>query len=381
MDREMKRHYTLLVDFLGKILGPDYEVALHELLDDSNEIIAIANGELTGRHLGSPLSNKMLEFLTSRLYETQDYVLRFESTSVTGKKLCSNSLFIKDPHGRLVGLLCINFDSSRYRELSARVMDLCGSLLTPGAPSGTHLIVENDDAHLSLLHRRCHCQHRLLRHCGLSRTGGPSDAGREDGDHGCAEPQGRVPAEGLREPCGTGAPQLRGQHLPLSGQAQQQGLTRKNREGRLRRPSRKFPLRHISPISGKFFRHCCKYHGYLAADMIYYRQIEIEKEILTMAIIHANTQPFPQEVLQSNETVLVRISATWCSPCKMLTHSGGAGRRGSLQIVKVDVDQDRALALQSPWPASTLLVFHNGQLVNHSIRSYLQEDVLKLVQA
>ena len=98
MDREMKRHYTLLVDFLGKILGPDYEVALHELLDDSNEIIAIANGELTGRHLGSPLSNKMLEFLTSRLYETQDYVLRFESTSVTGKKLCSNSLFIKDPH-------------------------------------------------------------------------------------------------------------------------------------------------------------------------------------------------------------------------------------------------------------------------------------------
>ena len=109
MDREMKRHYTLLVDFLGKILGPDYEVALHELLDDSNEIIAIANGELTGRHLGSPLSNKMLEFLTSRLYETQDYVLRFESTSVTGKKLCSNSLFIKDPHGRLVGLLCINF--------------------------------------------------------------------------------------------------------------------------------------------------------------------------------------------------------------------------------------------------------------------------------
>ena len=27
MDREMKRHYTLLVDFLGKILGPDYEVA------------------------------------------------------------------------------------------------------------------------------------------------------------------------------------------------------------------------------------------------------------------------------------------------------------------------------------------------------------------
>lgn len=53
MDKEIRRHYTLLVDFLGHILGPDYEVALHELTEDSNQIIAISNGELTGRHLGS----------------------------------------------------------------------------------------------------------------------------------------------------------------------------------------------------------------------------------------------------------------------------------------------------------------------------------------
>ena len=145
MDREMRRQYTVLVDFLGHILGPDYEVALHELKDDSNEIIAIANGELTGRHLGSPLSNKMLEYLTSHLYETQDYVLRFESTAITGKKMCSNSLFIKGPHNELAGLLCINFDSSRYQELSARVMDLCSNMLTPGVQSGTRLIVEAND--------------------------------------------------------------------------------------------------------------------------------------------------------------------------------------------------------------------------------------------
>lgn len=144
MNKEMKRQYTVLVEFLGHILGPDYEVALHELKDDSNEIVAIANGELTGRHLGSPLSNKMLEYLAGHLYETQDYVLRFESTAITGKTMCSNSLFIKGPNNELEGLLCINFDSSRYRELSARVMDLCGNMLTPGAKSGTRLIVEDD---------------------------------------------------------------------------------------------------------------------------------------------------------------------------------------------------------------------------------------------
>ena len=199
MDREMRRQYTVLVDFLGHILGPDYEVALHELKDDSNEIIAIANGELTGRHLGSPLSNKMLEYLTSHLYETQDYVLRFESTAITGKKLCSNSLFIKGPRNELTGLLCINFDSSRYQELSARVMDLCSNMLTPGVQSGARLIVEDE----------------------TDSTADAPDPGRKDGDHGDAEPQGRVPAEGLRQLCGQGAPQLRGQHLSLSGQAQQ----------------------------------------------------------------------------------------------------------------------------------------------------------------
>ena len=138
MDAELIRQYTLIVDFLGHVLGPDYEIALHELEDDSNRIIAIANGELTGRHIGSPLSNKMLEFVAGNLYETQNYVLNFESVSATGKTMCSNSMFIKGRHGELSGLLCINFDSSR-------VMELCGGGVKRGVPSGTRLIADSND--------------------------------------------------------------------------------------------------------------------------------------------------------------------------------------------------------------------------------------------
>ena len=125
MEVELIRQYTLIVDFLGHVLGPDYEIALHELEDDSNRIIAIANGELTGRHIGSPLSNKMLEFVAGNLYETQNYVLNFESVSATGKTMCSNSMFIKGRHGELSGLLCINFDDSRYRDVCDRILSLC----------------------------------------------------------------------------------------------------------------------------------------------------------------------------------------------------------------------------------------------------------------
>ena len=145
MDLELKRHYSQIVDFLGHILGQDYEVALHELNDESNQIIAIANGELTGRHLGSPLSNKMLEFVAGNMYTTQDYVLHFASTAANGKEMCSNSMFIRDVHGELVGLLCINFDSSRYEDLAGRVLNLCGTMMLPRTQSGTSLIADGND--------------------------------------------------------------------------------------------------------------------------------------------------------------------------------------------------------------------------------------------
>ena len=116
-------------------------------------------------------------------------------------------LFIKDPHGRLVGLLCINFDSGRYRELSARVMDLCGSLLTPGAPSGTHLIVENDEHTYpsSIAGATASIVSSVIADYPVPVDRLTQDEKMEIMD--ALEPQGRVPAEGLREPCGTGAPQ------------------------------------------------------------------------------------------------------------------------------------------------------------------------------
>jgi predicted transcriptional regulator YheO len=34
-------------------------------------------------------------------------------------------MFIKDVNGDLIGVMCINFDDSRYRELSQKVFNLC----------------------------------------------------------------------------------------------------------------------------------------------------------------------------------------------------------------------------------------------------------------
>lgn len=119
------RYFSTLVDFLGKVLGPDYEIALHEIDSDSQSIIAIANGNVSGRKVGAPITDLALKMIKDKVYEKRDYVLNYKGISKTGKVLRSSTIFIKEDDGTLVGMLCINFDGSRYADVSRQVLELC----------------------------------------------------------------------------------------------------------------------------------------------------------------------------------------------------------------------------------------------------------------
>jgi len=125
MTRLMLKQYSLLVKYLGESLGPDYEVVLHDLSDKSNSIVAIAHGNISGRTIGAPLTNKALEMLVERQYENKDFEINYSSLSGNNKILRSSSLYIKDESGRPVGLLCINFDDTRYTDICSQVLKLC----------------------------------------------------------------------------------------------------------------------------------------------------------------------------------------------------------------------------------------------------------------
>ena len=118
------QHYIKLTEFLGKALGPDYEVALHDLTRKDRSIIAIANNYISGREVGAPLTNMSLGSLRDKSYERMDYHLHYYSINGNGKDLRSSTFFIKD-NGKLIGLLCINFDDSRYRAISDHILKLC----------------------------------------------------------------------------------------------------------------------------------------------------------------------------------------------------------------------------------------------------------------
>ena len=67
MTSDILQQYKILVEFLGKALGPDYEVVLQDLTSKNNAIIAIANGHISGRTIGSPLTNEALQMLYSKI--------------------------------------------------------------------------------------------------------------------------------------------------------------------------------------------------------------------------------------------------------------------------------------------------------------------------
>ncbi len=118
--------YGVLVDFLGQALGSDYEIVLHDLSDGNNAVVAIANGQISGRGLGAPLTNLALRFLADKEYVHQNYKIGYRGISAHHTQLCSSTMFLKDAQGTPIGMLCINYDPARGIAAANAVLSMCG---------------------------------------------------------------------------------------------------------------------------------------------------------------------------------------------------------------------------------------------------------------
>ena len=138
------QQYVILTEFLGKVLGPSYEVALHDLTDRNRSIIAIANSHISGRHVGAPLTNMALSILRDRSYEASDYTVSDYGLSINGKELRSNTMFIKE-NGHLIGMLCINFDDSAFQTVIRDLLELVHPGEYLAERQSRHLLLQNGE--------------------------------------------------------------------------------------------------------------------------------------------------------------------------------------------------------------------------------------------
>lgn len=102
-----------VVELLGKMLGRDYEIVLHEVSEGNAAIVALVNGNLTGRDINAPMTD-FGKFLMSNPGSVEvNYIANYPSEAGNGRPMRSGVSLIKDENDRLVGFLCINFDMTK----------------------------------------------------------------------------------------------------------------------------------------------------------------------------------------------------------------------------------------------------------------------------
>ncbi len=106
-DRYME-NYKRIVTLIGKTFkGMGMEILLHNLVNPTSSVIAIENGEVTGRQIGNGTTNLLLD-LKTRKQKNQDklnYELRIGSRLFK----CTTIPIFRRDFG-LVGAVCINLD-------------------------------------------------------------------------------------------------------------------------------------------------------------------------------------------------------------------------------------------------------------------------------
>ncbi len=101
-----------------------------------------------------------------------------------------------------------------------------------------------------------------------------------------------------------------------------------------------------------------------------------------MAEIKITVDNFEQEVIQSEQPVLVDFWAAWCGPCRMLAPAVAqiaAECEGKIKVGKVNVDEEPELAQRfGIMSIPTVLAFKDGKKVNQSIGLVQKDKLLAL---
>ena len=99
---------------LQQMLGPRYEVILHDLSHVESSIVRL-EGDVTHRKIGGPATDYLLKLLRENGDEAENSV-NYKNVLPDGRVLRSSTLFLRDEKGHIIGSLCFNQDLTDYLE-------------------------------------------------------------------------------------------------------------------------------------------------------------------------------------------------------------------------------------------------------------------------
>ena len=101
-----------------------------------------------------------------------------------------------------------------------------------------------------------------------------------------------------------------------------------------------------------------------------------------MSVITIRRENFQDEVLRSEQPVLLDFWAPWCGPCRMVSPVVDeiADERTDIKVGKVNVDEQPELAAQfKVMSIPTLVVLKNGKITNQMVGARPKAQILAML--
>jgi len=111
-DRAILHSLETVVEGIAEAFGTNCEVVLHSLEDLAHACIKIENGYVTGRKVGSPLTDFAMEILEKADSSTSDVIGSYYGRTDDGRPLKSVTMLIRSTSEKPIGFVCINIDLS-----------------------------------------------------------------------------------------------------------------------------------------------------------------------------------------------------------------------------------------------------------------------------
>lgn len=110
-----------IAQVISETYGRNCEAIIHDLNDLAHSVVYVA-GDVTGRELGAPATDLLINVLRREGNQAQDLV-GYRSFTKDGRVLKSSTAFIRDEKGEIFAALCMNYDVTDLLNANSAILN------------------------------------------------------------------------------------------------------------------------------------------------------------------------------------------------------------------------------------------------------------------